>query len=50
MKLLLVDNDGLVIDSIDDVEDYDLNKALARATLTLEVVDMVKRAGGYMVN
>lgn len=44
MKLLLVDDDGTVLDSIDDLEQYDLSKPLAMADLLTDIKTALRRA------
>jgi hypothetical protein len=39
MKIMIVDNDGTVIDAI-DITEWDLDKSIAQSMLTCEIVDI----------
>ena len=43
MKLLIASNDGTVVDTISDLEKYDLTKPLAQFTLCKEINNSVRR-------
>ncbi|KKN71221.1 hypothetical protein LCGC14_0422640 [marine sediment metagenome] len=43
MKLLIVTNDNQVIDTIGDIEEYNLDKPIARASLIDDIQDIIKR-------
>lgn len=44
VKLLLVDEDGTLLDTIEDVDSYNLDKSMGRAALADEVVEAVQKA------
>ncbi len=46
MKLVLVDEDGIVLNVIEDVEQYDMRKPLARAALVAQVIEIVAVSEG----
>ena len=44
MKLLLVGDDGSVIDALEDIGEYDLEKPMARAVIVEEIQRMLRIA------
>jgi hypothetical protein len=43
MRLVIVDDDGRVIDVVDDIEDYDLSRPLAAAEIIHELKSTLDR-------
>jgi len=44
VKLILVADDGTVLDAIEDVEEYDLSRPMARADLIDQIQTLVMQA------
>lgn len=43
MKIMLVTDDGVLIDSIENIEEYDLNKPIARAEFCDHIRDEIEK-------
>lgn len=43
MKILIVNDNGEVVEAIEDIEEYDLNKPLSRADLVNEIQQAIGR-------